>query len=72
MKDVLKNKRLWIGIGCGILAVVLVVGVILMAGGNGNKPDPTNPATEPTGTTAGGNATTPSDATNPEDPTWYP
>ena len=44
MKDVFKNKKLWIGIGCGVLVIALIVGIILMAGGNGKQPDPTNPS----------------------------
>ena len=61
MKDVFKNKRLWIGIGCGILAVVLVVGIILMAGGNGDKnPNPANPSiTAPSGNVTEPNVTEP-------------
>ena len=65
MKDVFKNKRLWIGIGCGVLVIALIIGIILMTGGNGNQSDPTNPTTEPVGTTAGGDVTDPSDVTDP-------
>lgn len=72
MKDVFKNKRLWIGIGGGILAVALIVGMVLLAlsGDNHNNPNPT----VPTGTTAGTDAPTSNDATepsatNPDDPT---
>lgn len=67
MKDVFKNKRLWIGIGCGILAVALIVGMVLLAlsGGNHNNPN----STEPTGTTGVIDTTKPSDATGPSDAT---
>ena len=63
MKDVFKNKRLWIGIGCGILAVALIIGMVLLAlsGDNHNNPN----STEPTGTTASGDVTNPSDVTDP-------
>lgn len=65
------NKKLWIGIGCGILVVALIVGIILMAGGNKE-----GTPTDPTGTTAGTNVTDPSDVTDPtdvtEDPILYP
>lgn len=55
------NKKMWIGIGCGILAVALIVGIILMAGGNSNKdPNPTNPSTSTT--EPSGNVTEPSGA----------
>ncbi len=78
MKDVFKNKRLWIGIGCGILAVALIIGAVLLAlsGDNHNNPNPT----DPTGTTPSNNATGPSSSeptgtepstpeyTGPEDP----
>lgn len=67
MKDVFKNKRLWIGIGCGILAVALIVGMVLLAlsGDNHNNPN----STEPTGTTGVIDTTKPSDATGPSDAT---
>ena len=76
MKNIFVNKKMWIGIGCGILAVVLVVGIILMAGGNSNKdPNPTNPstsATEPTGNVTEPSGTEPDvtepEYTGPEDP----
>ena len=71
-----QNKKMWIGIGCGILAVVLIVGIILMAGGNSNKdPNPTNPstsATEPSGNVTEPTGTEPNvtepEYTGPEDP----
>lgn len=72
MKDVFKNKRLWIGIGCAVLVVALIACIILMVGGEGKQSDPTNPATEPTGTTAGGDVTNPSNVTDPENPTLPP
>ena len=66
------NKKMWIGIGCGILAVALIVGIILMAGGNSNKTsNPTTPSTS--ATTPSGNVTEPSgtepNGTEPEVPT---
>lgn len=75
MKDVFKNKRLWIGIVCAVLAVVLIVGVILMAGGNSNTnstvPSNTTPsgnATEPSGTEPNGTEPNIPEYTGPEDP----
>ena len=80
MKDVFKNKRLWIGIGCGILAVALIVGMVLLvlSGDNHNNPNSTDPSsttpssnvTEPSGTEP--NVTEPSHDDAPEVPTSPP
>ena len=71
MKNLFANKKLWIGIDCGTLAIVLLVGIILMTGCNGiNSSNPTLPSS----TTPSGNVTEPSgttvvgDATNPNEP----
>lgn len=79
MKDVFTNKRLWIGIGCGILAVALIIGAVLLAlsGDNHNNPNSTE-TTSNTGavdTTKPGDVTDPGDTTNPgnvNDPTDIP
>ena len=73
MKDVFKNKRLWIGIGCGILAVALIVGMVLLALAGGEKnPNPTegtsDVVTDPTETT-GGNG---NEVTDPATPATIP
>ena len=66
------NKKMWLGIGCGVLVVALVVGIILMAGGNGKQPNPTNP-TNPSSTTPSSNVTEPSGTeptVGPDEPDW--
>ena len=70
------NKKMWLGIGCGVLVIALIVGIILITGGNGNQPDPTNPSsttpsgdvTEPSGTEPNGTEPNLPEYTGPEDP----
>ena len=50
------NKKLGLGIGCGVLVIALIVGIILITGGSGKQPEPTNP----TNTNPSGNVTEPS------------
>ena len=69
------NKKLWLGIGCGVLLIALIVGVVLMAGGSDKNPNPTTPSStppsgnviEPSGTEP--NVTEPSHKDEPEVPT---
>ena len=63
------NKKMWLGIGCGVLVIALIVGIILMTGGNGNQSDPTNPSS----TTPSGDVTEPSGTeptVGPDEPDW--
>lgn len=63
------NKKMWLGIGCGVLVIALIVGIILITGGNGNQPDPTNPSS----TTPSGDVTEPSGTeptVGPDEPDW--
>ena len=70
------NKKMWLGIGCGVVVIALIVGIILMAGGNGKQPNPTTPSgttpsgdvTEPSGTEPNGTEPNIPEYTGPEDP----
>lgn len=77
MKNLFANKKLWIAINCGTLAIVLLVGIILMTGCNGmNSSSPTPPSsttpsgnvTEPSGTEPNGTEPSIPEYTGPVDP----